>query len=93
MENVKLWMRLGATLSVTTEQAKKILSGDFPTLKTALKEGEWYLDGHSYIPQIIVEEFQEQLGLNPDESSFDVDFDIAADFSVVDGRRSKYYGV
>jgi len=85
MEKVELWMRLGATLLVTPEQAKAILNQDQNTLECVLKTGNWRFDGDSYIPEIIVSELVEQLGLDPKEYHGDLDFDIGADFSVYDG--------
>jgi hypothetical protein len=66
---VKLWMRLGATLEVSAEQAKKILGGDKKTLEAVLKSKRaWYFDGESYIPDEVAEEICEQLAINFDDN-------------------------
>jgi hypothetical protein len=77
MANVKLWMRLGTTLTVSAEQAEKILSGDFEALDAVLKTaGAWEFDGDSYIPGEIVDELRTELGLCPVKFHGDVNFDL-----------------
>jgi len=64
-------MRLGATLDVTPEQARKILSGDGAALEAVLDSDSWRFDGDSYIPEEIVAELCKQHGLDPKEYGFD----------------------
>jgi len=51
---MKIWMRLGITLDVPEDKAKRILEGDktalLTTVYTSGKEALWYADGESYIP-------------------------------------------
>ena len=71
-QTIKLWMRLGTTLEVTAEQAKKILGGDQGTLEAVLKtKGAWRFDGDSYIPDTITDELCGLLDLNPDDYGYD----------------------
>ena len=77
MSSINLWMRLGVTLNVTPEQAKRILTGDETVLKDVLdpqgqhdffdRQKPWYFDGEAYTPDDIAYELCGQLGLNFNE--------------------------
>ena len=88
MENVRVWMRLGVSLNLTKEQAKMVLDGDAAPIMAVLKKPRgfmglfrkkklWYIDGDSYIPFTVAEELCEELGLNPRDYKFDIDFDLS----------------
>ena len=74
MGNMQLWMRVGVTLDITEEQAKKLLLGDSDTLKSVLMpdgvwdsvKGKlpWKFDGESYIADDDIDELCERFGLN-----------------------------
>ena len=74
---IKLWIRLGATLEVSAEQAKKILGGDQGTLEAVLKARKaWRFDGDTYIPEPVSEELCDMLALNHDDYSGEINFDL-----------------
>ena len=76
---VKIWARLGVELEVSEEQALKILQGDEKALLKTLtapntENGFWRIDGDTYIPQAIMEDFN---GKYPNiDCSGDVGFDL-----------------
>jgi hypothetical protein len=70
-------MRMGVTLKVSEEQAKKILGGDQETLDSVLKNKEaWCFDGDSYIPDGIVEQVRISLGLSHADYNGEVNFEM-----------------
>lgn len=58
---MKVWLRLGVTLDVTEENGAKILAGDGDVLTSIIKSpdenNKWKIDGDTYIPGSIMEEF------------------------------------
>ena len=69
-EKVNLWMRLGVSLKLTKEQARKILKGNELAFMSVLKDlSAWRLDGDSYVPYELPEneEVIEALGLHLDD--------------------------
>jgi len=77
MADVRVWMRMGVTLKVSEEQAKKLLGGDQATLDEIIKtEGAWSFDGDSYIPDGIVEELRIALELNQADYRGEVNFEM-----------------
>jgi len=74
---ISLWMRMGVTFMVSPEDAEKLLSGDSEALEAAIRSKKsWSFDGDSYIPDIIVEELCEKLGLDHEKYKGEVNFDI-----------------
>ena len=65
---VFMWMRLGVTLNVTDSEREALLDGDEDTLLKVLKEHRFSVDGNSYIPGCVAEEFR--------PGSDDVDFEL-----------------
>lgn len=62
----KLWIRLGATLSITEEEEAAIFCGDDDDLEKAmtkiLKDGRIEFDGKNYIPDRAIMDFNERYG-------------------------------
>lgn len=62
----KLWIRLGATMSITEEEEAAIFCGDDEDAENAmtkiLKDGRFEFDGESYIPDIAIMDFNERYG-------------------------------
>ncbi len=62
-EERNLWIRLGATLRITDEEAA-IFCGDpaqaSAALKRSLSEGRYDFDGESYIPEASIEDFNSE---------------------------------
>ena len=59
-----IWVRLGATVAVTENEAQQIFCGDTAVLTQKINAGEYILDGDSYIPECIIEECNEEHGWN-----------------------------
>lgn len=68
-EERTIWMRVGISYTGTKEEIEKILDGgDLPDLKWALRNGTAYIDGETYIPAFVVEDYNATEG-----TSFPVD--------------------
>ena len=72
----KIWLGLGVTIEVPDEQADKILAGDADALMAIVsgKDGKWYVDGETYIPHEVAEQFGRE----------EVNFELSADDAVAD---------
>lgn len=53
----KIWMRLGITITASPEEIEKLITGDGDTLRKAIKERMFELDGESYIPSVEVDAY------------------------------------
>lgn len=66
METKELWIRLGATLQITAEEEAAIFSCSDHHMADAIKKiiaaGRYRLDGDTYVPEPVVEEFNAQNG-------------------------------
>lgn len=84
----KIWMRAGATLSVTETEADDIIGscgdegGDAiarrETLNRVIKEGRFAFDGESYVPGICISEYNRVNDTNYDDYDVETDLDIPA---------------
>lgn len=66
---MKLWMRVGASIDITAEEADAILGdtcceGMADIIRTAFKDGRFYLDGSTYVPEEAVEDFNHTYDTN-----------------------------
>lgn len=63
-----LWMRLGATLRITSEEETTIFCGDpaqaSEALKRVVSEERYDFDGESYIPEVSIEYFNRDYHTN-----------------------------
>ena len=66
METKKLWIRLGVTLQITAEEKTAIFFCSDRQMADAIKKsiaaGRYRLDGDTYVPEPVVEEFNTQNG-------------------------------
>jgi len=62
MKTVTIWARLGAAITMTEEEADKVLTGDAETLIRILREGRFELEGDTYIPDVMIEDFNAEHG-------------------------------
>ncbi len=63
MEERHIWMRLGITLRGTKEEIEALFNDDdksYETLTKILRERRFEIDGDSYIPQTVVEEYNKE---------------------------------
>ena len=63
MEERSIWMRLGVTLKGTKEEIESLFNDDeksYETLTKILKERRFEIDGDSYIPETVVEEYNKE---------------------------------
>ena len=56
MDKISIWLRIGGTVSVSIEDAKKILDGDGLALQKAIEKEGFTINGESYIPGDTVED-------------------------------------
>lgn len=74
-KTMTIWARLGAFITLTEEEANKILStGDTDTLIRIIREGRFELGGDSYIPDVAIEDLNDEHGTSYPEQ--DVYFDL-----------------
>lgn len=50
MDKISIWLRIGGTVSVSIEDAKKILDGDGMALQKAIEKDGFCINGETYIP-------------------------------------------
>ena len=66
METKELWIRLGVTLQITAEEETAIFSCSDHHMADAVKKiiaaGRYRLNGDTYVPEPVVEEFNTQNG-------------------------------
>ena len=68
MAQKRIWMRLGVDVTADEETINKLLNGDDDSvLKEIVKNGQFELVGESYIPDDIVEEYNEENGTHFEE--------------------------
>lgn len=70
--NQAIWMRVGATVKGSKEEIEKIIQGDDETLCRLLETRSFDIDGETYIPSTVVEEYNREN--NTDFEEKDVDF-------------------
>lgn len=78
MEKKLLWMRLGAYLTLTNEEASVILGPDDAAanamVKKVVAEGRFRVSGDSYIPACAVDSFNKTYGGDAEISDIEFDF-------------------
>lgn len=57
-----IWMRLGVEISGTAEEIERIVNGDKDTLLSLINNNQFKIDGEAYIPEPIIEEYNNQHG-------------------------------
>ena len=63
MEERYIWMRLGISLRGTKEEIESLFNDDeksYETLTKILQERRFEIDGDSYIPETVVEEYNKE---------------------------------
>ena len=55
-----VWMRLGATVTGKREEIEKILEGHVDTLAQLLARGKFEISGETYIPSMVIEEYNKE---------------------------------
>lgn len=55
-----LWMRAGITVLGSKENIEKILSGNSGTLQELLEAGNYEINGETYIPSTVIEEYNKE---------------------------------
>ena len=68
MDKISIWLRIGGTVSVSIEDAKKILDGDGLALQKAIEKEGFTINGESYIPGDTVEDICKENGI--DDSAY-----------------------
>jgi hypothetical protein len=58
----RIWLRLGVTIETSQEKMREILSGNRDVLQQVINDGEFVVDGETYIPDFEVEEYNEDNG-------------------------------
>ena len=60
-ETRTIWLRVGMSYTGTKEEIEKLLNADgapiLPDIERALKDGRASLDGETYIPSFVVEDY------------------------------------
>lgn len=73
----QVWMRMGITLSLTADEMEKIVCGNEKESQAALvrifSDGRAAIDGDSYIPGPVMEEYNRKYGTRYDK--YDVDLE------------------
>lgn len=72
MAKQEIWIRLGVFIETDRENISKILKGDEQTLRNAVDNGEFRLEGESYIPAESIEDYNETY--NEDAEEVVIDF-------------------
>lgn len=66
METKELWIRLGVVLQLTPEEETAIFSNSDHLMASAIKkivtEGRYRLNGDTYVPGVVVDEFNSKNG-------------------------------
>ena len=71
-EEQTIWMRVGMSYTGTKEEIEKILAGEAtPALWRALKEGRADIDGETYIPSFVIEDYNAAEETNFPEEDID----------------------
>lgn len=67
-----LWMRLGVFVKGNREDIEKILQGDQNVLSRLISENKFQIDGETYIPSSVIEEYNDEHGTDfePDDIDF-----------------------
>lgn len=72
-----IWVRAGMTVQGSKRNIEKILGGDAGTLHEMLEAGNYGIDGETYIPVTVVEEYNREHATNFEER--DVEFHLCVD--------------
>lgn len=67
-----VWLRLGVTLSGNKEDIEKIIQGEGSVLDRFLAENRFSIDGESYIPVSVIEEYNKENGTDFDFPSHNI---------------------
>ena len=71
-EQRTIWMRVGMSYTGTKEEIEKILSGNaMPNLERALKNGKASVEGETYIPAFVLEDYNAEEGTDFPEHDID----------------------
>lgn len=76
MENNKIWMRLGADVYVTEEEAKTLLTDEKKAGDLLLKlfqKNQIRLNGESYIPEPCIAQYNQEHGTDYPEEDVEID--------------------
>ena len=66
-----IWMRIGATVKGNKEEIEKIIQGDNDTLCRLLEARSFDIDGETYIPSTVIEEYNLENRTNFEEENVD----------------------
>lgn len=69
----RIWIRLGATLSLTDEELDTIFNQDDlkSVLVKAIDEGRYEFDGDTYVPEVSVSDFNRENGTDYEARDYD----------------------
>lgn len=67
-----LWMRLGITVHGAKDDIEKIIQGDHTALNQLLEKHSFDIDGETYLPSSVIEEYNKENQTDFDEE--DIDF-------------------
>lgn len=73
-EKVCIWMRVGAHVELSKEEAERVFSGDVTPLVDRLDAGNYGIDGETYVPAFVVEEYNAEH--NTEFLVADIDFQM-----------------
>lgn len=82
MDKISIWLRIGGTVSVSIEDAKKILGGDGMALQKAIEKDGFCINGETYIPGDAIDDLCKENGI--DDSTYCDKFDGFKRFHDVD---------
>ena len=68
MKTIDIWIRMGGTVSVNIEDAKKILNGDEIALQKAIEKDGFCINGETYIPGDEIDDLCKENGI--DDSTY-----------------------
>jgi len=76
-----IWLRLGVSVDITDEDVENILFSNGASMeriiRMAIKEGHCHLDGDTYIPECVVEEYNKKYGTEYEIGEYGCDLGFA----------------
>lgn len=76
MKNNSIWMRLGISVLGTSQNIDNIIKGDGNLLAKLLCEGQFEIDGDTYIPDTSIDNYNHENGTQYDETNVDFNLNI-----------------
>lgn len=75
MEKINVWMRVGISVSLSKEELDDLFNNNNnDVIKQKIEQGEFELNGDSYIPSDVIAHINDELSTNYEEWDFEFEF-------------------